>query len=328
MRGIKRNKMGRKAMALCLAAAIWMVPAERVWAADVVIDDTTVMLHKEKQIKIKSAKSDRILFYRNAKNQMRVYVCPSKKAPTIYKLSKGKWKKDKTDPMVTFTRRKKRTKPYGDYGTPIWNKTKTAFYTEHFNTIYKCSKKGKILKKVDVLKKLGLDKSENWMRKIEWVDKEIFAVSIMNAYDDSESIYLYDFRKNKVKKQYDDSYQRLLGATKTSLYLLSYEDEEPDEIVKVNARTEEIEERISAKLMVGEWTKEVIGTVYQDELYLCNEKGLFLWNEYCETFDQYLDGEVSFEAGVRPYRMIFTAEDTVFIATEQNRVYCYTLELR
>lgn len=327
----KRAKQREKMFALLLAATL-AVPNASVVAAnktvdddDTPIDDTVVMLHTERNIKVTSQSDNRIMLYQNAKNQVRVYVCPTEKTPVIYKISDSRLKKDKKDPMLILTKRRKRTKPYGDYGTPIWNKTKTAFYTDHFNTIYKCSKNGKIIKKGNVLKKVGLNQKDYWMRKIQKVENEIFAVSVMNKYDETEKMYLYDMKKNKVKKKYASKYQRLLGTTKTSVYLLSYDDEEPCEIVKFDGKTGKIEAKMPAESMVCRETGEVIGTMYNDELYLCNEKGIFMWNEETETYDQLLDGTHSFKAGKNPYNMLFTADDEVLITTEGNKLYRYTL---
>lgn len=325
---------GKNVFAALMSAVMLLTSCGNVVAAgtnaggvDSLIDNTTAMSHKEKRIKLTSKADDRVMLYRNNKNQMRIYVCSTKRTPEIYKLSGSCVKKDKKDPMLTLTKRRKRTKPYGDYGVPIWNSTKTAFYTEHFNTIYKCSKSGKIIKKVDVLKKIGLSKKDYWLRKMERVEKETFALSVMNGYDDTEKIYLFDMKKNKIKRRYGSEYQRLLGTAEGCLYLLSYEDEEPYEIVKVRTKTGQIEARISAESMVCEENQEVIGTIYNDELYLCNEKGIFMWNEYTETFDQLLDGSLSFQAGKRPYSMLFTADDKVFITTEGNELYSYTMTL-
>lgn len=324
-------KVKEKMLAVLLAAALTipnggavavskMAREEEDW-----IDTSTVMQHTEKSIKVRAGSENRLLLYKNAKNQMRLYVCSTKKVPVIYKISDGQLKKDKKEPILKFTKRKKRTKPYGDYGTPIWNKTKTAFYTDHFNTIYKCSKNGKIIKKGNVLKKVGLNQKDYWMRKIQKVENEIFAVSVMNKYDETEKMYLYDMKKNKVKKKYASKYQRLLGTTKTSVYLLSYDDEEPCEIVKFDGKTGKIEAKMPAESMVCRETGEVIGTMYNDELYLCNEKGIFMWNEETETYDQLLDGTHSFKAGKNPYNMLFTADDEVLITTEGNKLYRYTL---
>lgn len=330
----KKTRQGKKLAALLLAAVLALPNAAGAAAADpeleddeVTIDDTAVMQHKEKNIKVAAKKDNRVMLYRNAKNQVRVYVCPTEKAPAIYKISGNRLKKDKKDPMLTLTKRRKRTKPYGDYGTPIWNKTRTAFYTDHFNTIYKCSKNGKILKKGNVLKKLGLDSDDYWMRGIRKVDKEIFAVSVMNTYDDSEKLYLYDMKKNKVKKKYEMKYQRLLGVTKTSVYLLSYDDEEPYEIVKLDVKTGKVEASIKAESMVCRKTEEVVGTMYNDDLYLCNEKGIFMWDEDLGVYDQLLDGTHSFRAGKDPYDILFTADDEVLITTEGNKLYRYRMSI-
>ncbi len=264
-----------------------------------------------------TAKRDSISFYYNQKGKMR-YVVSSTKGTYIYKRIAGEMIKDRKDPFHKFTRRKDRTRPYDGYTTPIWAKDGKSWYTVHFSSIYKCDNKGKIIKRFNVMQKLGLDGNRNWIWDICKLQKNLWALEIHNAKESTSRIYIVDFKKEKIIKKINKQYSYIHGTSGKYLYVSKFvKGKGHTKLAKVSLKNYKVVKTISTtpirNLMENKDSElEFISTVYKGKLYFRHYTGIYSWNEKTNQFDQLIDGSHPSIGNMEYGYFRFLSPDTIY----------------